>query len=130
MAQPKLYDPLVVVSDPITFASTGTTVQAIDVPAKTLVTEVTLIITTAFAGGTPSLDVGDGADVDGWVDTTDITEGTAASYRGDPTNTGAYSDDGKYYTAADTIDVVLSASLTAGVAYVVARMVRLDEVLP
>lgn len=130
MAQPKLYDPLVVVSDPITFASTGTTVAAIDVPAKTLVTEVTLIITTALAGGTPSIDVGDGDDADGWVDTTDITETTVGSYRGDPTNTGSYSDNGRYYLTADTIDVVLSASLSAGVCYVVARMIRLDEVLP
>ena len=32
----KLYEPYVAVSDPVTYAGAGATVQAIDVPAKTL----------------------------------------------------------------------------------------------
>ena len=126
----KLYEPYVAVSDPITFAGAGATVQAIDVPAKTLVTDVLLVITTAFVGGTPSVDVGDGTDPDGWVDSVDITEGTTGSYKGTETNTAAYLNKGRYYTAADTIDAVLSAGLTSGVGYIVARMIRLDEILP
>ena len=91
-------------------------------------------MTTAFAGGTPSIDVGDGDDADGWIDTDDITEGTPGSYRGLQTeganiHTEAYAVAGKYYTAADTIDATLSAGLTAGEGYIVARMIRLDEVV-
>src|SRR5512137_1898333 len=116
MGQNKLYEPLVVVSDPITEANTGTTVQAIDVPAKTLVTEVVFLVTEAFTGGTPSIDVGDGDDADGCVDTLDVTEGTIGSYRGGATNS-PLSITGKYYPSADTIDVVLSAALTNGTGY-------------
>lgn len=128
MGQTKLYEPLWVVSDAITEADTATTKQVIDVPAKTFVSKVVLVVTEAFAGGTPSLDVGDGADADGWIDTDDITEGTIGAYVGDETTTGAYYL-GKYYPAADTIDVVVSASLTDGTAYVLAQMIRLDEIV-
>lgn len=116
-------------SDAITEADTGTTKAALQIPAKTLVLEVLCIVTEAFAGGTPSLDVGDGDDVDGWVDTTDITETTIGSYRGDETSTGAYSQSGKYYATADTIDVVVSASLTDGTAYVAARVLDLEDMV-
>lgn len=128
MSQSKLYEPYVVVSDPITEANTGATVQAVDVPAGALVTEVVFLVTEAFAGGTPSVDVGDGDDADGWVDTLDITEGTIGSYRGGATNS-PLSVTGKYYPDADTIDAVVSAGLTDGTGYVVARMIRLDEVV-
>ena len=113
-------------SEVITEADTGTTKAVIDVPAKTLVVEVVCVVTEAFAGGTPLLDVGDGTDTDGWVDQGDITATTIGSYRGDETTTAAFSGSGKYYATADTIDVVVSASLTNGTAYVLARMIDLD----
>lgn len=124
-----LYEPLVVVSRAITEADTGATVQAIDVPAKTLVVKVALVITEAFAGGAPALKVGDGDNDDGWVHSDDITEGTIGAYVGDETTTAAYCL-GKYYAAADTIDVIESGgACTNGTAYVVAQMIRLDEVV-
>lgn len=126
MPQIRLYEPIVVVSAPITSADTGTTKQVIDVPAGTLVESVEVIVRTAFAGGTPSIDVGDGDDADGWVDTTDITETTKGAYRGDGGDAAYWL--GKYYESADTIDAVISSGLTAGNAIVVARMIRLDEI--
>ncbi|MFQ5592335.1 MAG: hypothetical protein ACE5HE_14330 [Phycisphaerae bacterium] len=110
------------VSRAITEDDTNTTVHAITVPAGSFVPPygVTLYVAEVFAGGTPSLDVGDGSDTDGWVDTTDVTETTAGCYSGTEANTGAYAATGKVYTAEDTIDVVVSASLTGGTAYVIA----------
>ena len=113
-------------SNAVTEADTGTTVPVIHVPAKILVAEVMIVVTEAFAGGTPLLDVGDGVDPDGWIDQGDITATTIGSYKGDETTTAAFSGSGKYYTTADTIDVVVSASLTNGTAYVLARFVDLN----
>ena len=109
------------VSRAITEADTGTTVAVMDVPAGTLIPAygVGVVVTEAFAGGTPALDVGDGDNDDGFVDTNDITETTVGAYWGDETTTAAYAAGGRYYATADTIDVVVSSSLTNGTAYVV-----------
>ena len=112
----------------ITSADTGSTVAILDVPAGTLIPPhgICIVVTTAFEGGTPSLDIGDGDDTDGWIDTTAITEATAATYADVD---AAYAAAGKYYSAADTIDAVVSASLTAGAAYVFANMIPVADVI-
>ena len=111
----------------ITDADTGATVAILDVPAGTFIPPhgIAIVVETAFAGGTPSLDIGDGDDTDGWIDTTGITEGTPATYADVD---AAYAEAGKYYADADTIDAVVSASLTAGAAYVFAFMVPVADV--
>ena len=115
-------------SKQITEADTGTTKPILDVPAGTFIPPhgVAVIVETAFAGGTPSLDIGDGDDTDGWVDTTAITEATAGTYADVD---AAYAAAGKYYADADTIDAVVSASLTAGEAYVLAYMLPVADVM-
>ena len=115
-----------------TFADKNSTKAVLDVPENTFIPPlgVVVIITTAFAGGTPTIDVGDGADPDGWVDNTDVTGGTAGAYAGTETNTAAYSGSGKLYSAADTIDVVLpNEAITAGEGYVMAYMVDVADVI-
>lgn len=88
-------------------------VQALPIPAKTLVLRVGLDVTTA-EGATLTIDVGDGADTDGWLDGVDAN--TAASYcsaltLGEATpNTITGFSGGKYYSAADTIDVLINNS--------------------
>ena len=115
----------------ITEADTNTTAQVLEVPAKTYVAEVLLLITEAFDGGTPSIDLGDGDDTDGWIDSGAITASTTGTYRGDETAglIGAYQHGGKYYATTDTIDAVVSASLTDGTAYVLARCLDLGNFL-
>ena len=111
----------------ITNADTGTTVAILDVPAGTFIPPhgIAIVVATLFAGGTPSLDIGDGDDTDGWIDTTAITEATAGTYADVD---AAYAEAGKYYADADTIDAVVSASLTAGKAYVYAFMLDVADV--
>ena len=87
--------------------------EVIKIPANTLVTSVALNVTTA-EGGTLTIDVGDGADPDGYLD--GVNANTAAAYSLAPsagTPTG-YAD-GKYYTAADTIDVTTVNAADAAV---------------
>ena len=112
----------------ITNSDTNTTVAILDVPAGTLIPPhgAVIVVTTAFEGGTPSLDIGDGDDTDGWIDTTAITEATAGTYADVD---AAYAATGKYYSAADTIDAVVSASLTAGAAYVFVLMIDVSDVI-
>lgn len=74
--------------------------EVIPVPAKTLVLAVGLDVTTA-EGGTCTIDVGDGATVDGYLD--GVNANTVASYCS--TLAAEAYDGGKYYAAADTIDV-------------------------
>lgn len=200
MAYKRLGDPVLVVAGPFGVPETNSTFPAIEVPANTWVDHVGVLVTTLLGGGTPSIDVGDGDDADGWVDTLHITETATGYYTGKrktveangtatiangqtaivvthslgttpgandimvtpvanwgsgaefwvhtmtstqftittDTNPGedwafawqanvfVHADaayyGGKYYAAADTLDVVLATGLTSGVFYVIARM--------
>lgn len=114
-----------VVSDAITSADANTTKPVIQVPANTLVTQVLIYIHTLLDGGTPSIDVGDGTNDDGWIDTTDITETTVGIYGGVSAGAVFAIAGGKFYATADTIDAVIATGLTAGKAYVLAHMIPL-----
>jgi len=91
-----------------TALTSGDVIEAIPLPAKSLVLRVGLDVTTA-EGGTLTIDVGDGTDPDGFLDGVDAN--AVASYcsalaltEGAPNTVTGYSN-GKYYSAADTIDV-------------------------
>jgi hypothetical protein len=84
--------------------------EAIPVPAKALVMAVGVDVVTAGTGSL-TLDVGDGSDVDGFLD--GIAADAVGSFctalalaEGTPNTIVGYSN-GKYYSAADTIDVKL-----------------------
>lgn len=92
-----------------TALANGDIIEAIPLPAKSLVMRVGLDVTTA-EGGTLTIDVGDGSDTDGYLD--GVNANTVASYcsalaltEGAPNTITGYSN-GKYYSAADTIDVL------------------------
>lgn len=114
----------------ITIADTNKTVPILDVPAKTLIPPfgVVIQVTTLLDGGTPSIDIGDGTNDDGWIDTLDITETTAGTYAGSVSNS-PFAVTGKYYADADTIDAKVATGLTAGAAYVFAYMIPVGDVI-
>jgi hypothetical protein len=120
MAQQPITGPKLVVSAAITEADTNTTVNAIEIPAGAFIPPkgVSIYIPEVFAGGTPSIDVGDSTDPDGWIDTTEITETTIGTYSG---VAAALAENGKYYATADQIEVVVATGLTGGTAYVIAQ---------
>ena len=92
--------------------------EVIKVPAKTLVTHVALEVTTA-EGGTLTLDVGDGDNPDGYLDG---VNGNATAAYISVAGTDAF-EQGKYYTAADTIDVVTVNAADTAVMKLTAVMV-------
>ena len=126
MAQQPITGPKLVVSAAITEADTNTTVNAVEIPAGAFIPPygVSVYIPEVFAGGTESLDVGDSATSDGWIATGEITEVATGMYSG---IASAYAITGKHYTAADFIQVAVSASLTGGTAYVIVRYYDFDD---
>ena len=92
--------------------------EVIRIPAQTLVTNVALEVTTA-EGGTLTIDVGDGDNPDGYLD--GVNGNATAAYL-TVAGTDAF-EAGKYYTAADTIDIVLNNAADAAVMKLTAVMV-------
>jgi hypothetical protein len=94
-----------------TALASGDVLEVIPVPAKSLVMRVGYDVTTA-EGATATFDLGDGSDADGYLNDVDLN--TVASgvmalalTEGTPNTITGYSN-GKYYSAADTIDITLN----------------------
>ena len=110
----------------ITYQSSG---AVIDIPAGSAVLDVVLKVGTAWAGGT-KVELGDGSDADGWVSATQgavanltagatIVAGGAYAIGDAATNRGL----GKVYASADTLDVAITGTFTAGTATIVVRYI-------
>jgi len=113
-----------ILSDAIGFAA-GTTVVA-EIPAKTLVVEARLLVTTLYVtGDAATVDIGDADNDDGWVDNQDVTATTAGMYKGTVTNGAAYADTGKYYTSGGQIKAKVAGANTAGAARVLLHCLSL-----
>lgn len=91
--------------------ASGDVVEIMPVPAKTLVLRVGYDVTTA-EGATATFDLGDGSDTDGYLN--DISLNSVASgamaltlAEAAPNTVAGYTN-GKYYSAADTIDILLN----------------------
>lgn len=85
--------------------------EIIPIPAKTLVMRVGADVTTA-EGATATMHIGDGSDADGFMVGVNLnsvasTAMNLALTEGAPNTITGYSN-GKYYAAADTIDVTLN----------------------
>ena len=102
--------------------------EVLYIPAKTLVLGVQYQVLTA-EGGTLTFDIGDGDDVDGYIDGANgntLGSGftTLSLTAGTPDTVTGYSN-GKYYAAADTIDIKLLNAADAAVITVTAVCVEL-----
>lgn len=100
-----------------TTAGTTGVHAVLDIPAGAYVLSVMTVVTTA-EGATCTFDVGDGSDPNGWDDAVDGN--AAAAYISAP-GTDAYATaGGKYYSAADTIDIDMDNEADAMIAKIVA----------
>ena len=102
----------------LTALAAGDILEVIKVPANTLVTHVALNVTTA-EGGTLTVDVGDGDNPDGYLD--GVNANATAAYL-TVAGTDAF-EAGKFYTAADTIDIVTVNAADTAVMTLTAVMV-------
>lgn len=84
----------------------GDVVQALQIPAGAFVSNVGIKVLTAEAN---TVQVGDGSDADGWD--ANVNTGSTGVTIGD----GQYiTDGGKYYAAADTIDLTIASDMSSG----------------
>lgn len=123
---------LVVLSNTIDFsvnpAAALDVIQAIDIDAGDVVLRTTVNVLTA-EGGTLTFDLGDATDPNGYMDGVNgnavaITGSALALTEGTPNTVAAYSN-GKLYTAADTIDMVLDNAADTAVIKVSALVARM-----
>ena len=118
----------VIVTQQVTYEDDGANTVA-DIPAATLVPSdgVQLVITTLFAGTSPTVDVGDGDGADDWVDNGDVTETTAGVYKGTTGNGAVNVEHGKYYSSAGQLKITIGGTtLTAGECHAVIRCIPLS----
>lgn len=96
----------------ITNVANGDVIQALDIKAKTFVFDVFVeIVTAAGSATTATATVGDGSGASGWDAETNLAAAAATLTHG-ASGTDTYATSGKYYSAADTID--LTATVSAG----------------
>ncbi len=119
-----------VVSATVDFSETSRSqndvLQLFDVAAGQRVVDVTAHVETA-EGATFTFDIGDGADANGYLNN---VNGNSAGYtgmelalaEGTPNTVSAYSD-GKLYTSADTVDMVLDNNASTAKVHVRALIV-------
>jgi hypothetical protein len=82
----------------------GDTMEVVNIPAGTVIESVVLEVITAETSATPTINVGDGTDPNGWV--AGASTATIAKLLG----AGAYvAAGGKFYAAADTLDLEMPA---------------------
>ena len=93
--------------------ASGDVLEIMPIPAKTHVLSVGYDVTTA-EGASATFDLGDGSDTDGYLN--DVSLNSVASgvmalalTEGAPNTIAGYSN-GKYYSAADTIDLTLNTN--------------------
>lgn len=92
--------------------STADVVQLLDIPAGMVVTAVGLRINTATSTSsvTGVATLGDGADPNGWITAFDVgatASGVSSTYEDGISGVYQTTDGGKYYSATDTIDMVM-----------------------
>ena len=116
----------IVISRRLSFATTNAAatniVQALNIEKGTYLTEVLVRVVTA-EGGVATVDAGDGDNPDGWLDGIDVNAAANTVYY---SHTNAGTDEafgkalGKFYTADDTIDLIINNALDVAVLDVIA----------
>lgn len=101
-----------------TYADLVSDVLKIPVEAGQIVLAVAHEVTTAFSGGTPALDIGDGTDVDFWIVNTEMDMTSLGNFftswaSAQPGAAGAP------FTAAGNVVLTHAASLAAGAGRVI-----------
>jgi hypothetical protein len=104
-------------SSELDLTSTAGVYSVFNVPAGAYVLGVKILVTSAITAGSADIDVGDGDNPDGFIDGWACAAGGAALgdiVDGVASTATAGISSGKYYAAADTIDVDINTVASAG----------------
>lgn len=117
-------EPYWLVTDKVTYSDGASTVTVGELPAKTLVVCSALVVSTLWAGTSPTLALGDEDTDENFVPEGDVTETTAGAYIG---TSGAF--EGAWYPAKKNVTITIGGTdLSAGVAFGVLQCLDLSEI--
>jgi len=108
-----------------TNAAISDVVQALKVPANTIVKNVWCIVKTP-EGSTAVATLGDGASATGWDASVNLNAAAGTMTGGVP-GTDAFASIGKFYASEDTIDLVPSAALDTCKLVVKAEFMKIER---
>ena len=123
--------PKIAISAQLDLTSTAAVYPVLEVPAGTYVHSVQILVTAAITAGSMDIDIGDGDDADRFYD--GWTAATGALALGsiiDCPGAGAGVQSGRYYVAADTIDIDINTVATAGKVRLLAHCSKLGALAP
>jgi hypothetical protein len=106
-------------SSELDLTSTAGVYSVFNVPAGAYVLGIKVLVTSVITAGSADIDVGDGDDpdmfIDGWdCSTGSVLAGSIVLFGGASGASEAGVSSGKYYAAADTIDVDINTVASAG----------------
>lgn len=98
---------------------------AIPIPAGTVILGVGHEVRTAFTGGTPAINIGDGSSTTYWIAAASITPGSQGNFYNSIGNT-ASGGGGRKYNSAGSVVVTHATDLAAGAGRVYVFMLDLN----
>ena len=123
--------PKVAISAQLDLTSTAGVYPVLDVPAGTYVHSVQILVTAAITAGSMDIDVGDGDDADRFYDGWAAATGALAlGSIIDCPGAGAGVQGGRYYVAADSIDIDINTVAGAGKVRLLVHCSKLDGLAP
>ena len=124
----------VAISKDFDLTSSAATYPVIKIPAGTYVLGIQILVTSAITAGSMDIDIGDGDDADRYADAWAAATGALALGSiidcpcGGVDGRGVTS--GRYYAAADTIDIDINTVASAGKVRLLVHCTRLEGVAP
>ena len=123
--------PKMAISAQLDLTSTAAVYPVLDVPAGTYVHKVQILVTAVITAGSMDIDIGDGDDADRFYDGWAAATGALAlGSIIDCPGAGAGVQSGRYYVAADTIDIDINTVAGAGKVRLLAWCSKLDGLAP
>ena len=105
----------IAISHELDLTSSAGVYPVMEIPAGTYVTKVQILVTAAITVGSMDIDVGDGDDADRFIDGWAAATGALAlGSIIDCPGAGAGVTSGRYYAAADTLDIDINVVAGAG----------------
>ena len=120
-------NPYYMVTDKVDSDDGAGTFTVAEIPAKTLVMCSCVVVSTLWAGTSPTIDLGAGSNADAFVDNTDVTQGTVGAYFGDGGDATSY--EGQYYAAKTPVTITIGGTPSAGECVGVLQCLDLSDVV-
>ena len=123
--------PQIAISKELDLTSSVAAYDVLEIPAGTYVLKVQILVTAAITAGSMDIDVGDGDDVDRFIDGWAAATGALALGAViDCPGAGSGVSSGRHYAANDTLDIKINTVAGAGKVRLLVHCTKLGSVAP